>query len=95
MAGDCAVFEVLVQSNTCTQAALQLLAQVSRAARSAVDAHVVSRRGAALGAYTRGLAKIGHARVRSVRLSHASDNLQDAQTLFEAWAARAASSYRR
>jgi hypothetical protein len=84
MPNEPAVYEVLVQSNKCTRAALELLARVSRAARSAVDAHVVSRRGATVGACTRGLAKIGHARVRSVRLSHASDNLQHAQALFEA-----------
>ena len=84
MWNEAAVFEVLVQSNTCTRVTLQLLARVSRAARSAVDAHVVSRPGATVGAYTRGLAKIGHARVRSVRLSHASYNLQHAQALFEA-----------
>ena len=84
MWNEATVLEVLVQSNTCTRAALELLAQVSRAARSAVDVHLVSRRGATLGAYTRGLAEFGHARVRSVRLSHVSDNLQHAQALFEA-----------
>lgn len=79
-----AVYEVLVQSKTCTRQALELLAQVSRAARSAVDAHLVSRRGAALADYTRGLAKIGHARVRSVRLSLVCDDVQHAQALLEA-----------
>lgn len=84
MWNEAAVFEVLVQSNTCTRAVLERLAWVSRAARSAVDAHVVSRRGATVGAYTRGLAEIGHERVRSVRLSHVSDSLQHARELFEA-----------
>lgn len=51
---------------TCTRAVLDLLAQVSRAARSAVDTHLVSRRDMTLAAYTHGLATIGHARVRSV-----------------------------
>lgn len=84
MWNEAAVFEVLVQSNTCTQAALKRLAWVSRAARSAVDARLVSRRGATVGAYTRGLAEIGHERVRSVRLSHVSDSLQHAWALFKA-----------